>query len=136
MLEQILTSMFNYDNLPKGLDKKFIEHTLIRFGCCAIVKINDEYFVGVPALMPPLDNYGIGTEIVVTTYNGQYQKRGKIGEQTARRYGLVQRVCSDYIRTYKDVLIYDKNYKLTPLDREFITELCAAKRKFMRTPCN
>ena len=80
MLEQILTSMFNYNNLPKGLDKKYIEHTLIRFGCCAIVKINDEYFVGVPALMPPLDNYGIGTEIVVTTYNGQHQKRGKIGE--------------------------------------------------------
>ncbi len=59
-----------------------------------------------------------------------------IGEQTARRYGLVQRICSDYIRTYKDVLIYDKNYKLTQLDRAFVTELCAAKRKFMRTPCN
>lgn len=79
-LEQILTSMFEYNNLPKGLDRKYIEHTLIRFGCCAIVKINDEFFVGVPAIMPPLDNYGIGTEIAITTYNGQRQKRGKIGE--------------------------------------------------------
>lgn len=79
-LEQILTSMFEYNNLPKGLDRKYIEHTLIRFGCCAIVKINDEFFVGVPAIMPPLDNYGIGTEIAITTYNGQHQKRGKIGE--------------------------------------------------------
>lgn len=80
MLEQILTSMFEYNNLPKGLDRKYIEHTLIRFGCCAIVKINDEFFVGVPAIMPPLDNYGIGTEITITTYNGQHQKNGKIGE--------------------------------------------------------
>lgn len=79
-LEQILTSMFEYNNLPKGLDRKYIEHTLIRFGCCAIVKINDEFFVGVPAIMPPLDNYGIGTEIAITTYNGQHQKRGKIGK--------------------------------------------------------
>jgi len=79
-LEQILTSMFEYNNLSKGLDRKYIEHTLIRFGCCAIVKINDEFFVGVPAIMPPLDNYGIGTEIAITTYNGQHQKRGKIGE--------------------------------------------------------
>lgn len=79
-LEQILTSMFEYNNLPKGLDRKYIEHTLIRFGCCAIVKINYEFFVGVPAIMPPLDNYGIGTEIAITTYNGQHQKRGKIGE--------------------------------------------------------
>lgn len=79
-LEQILTSMFEYTNLPKGLNRKYIEHTLIRFGCCAIVKINDEFFVGVPAIMPPLDNYGIGTEITITTYNGQHQKNGKIGE--------------------------------------------------------
>lgn len=80
ILEQILTSMFEYNNLSKGLDRKYIEHTLIRFGCCAIVKINNEFFVGVPAIMPPLDNYGIGTEITITTYNGQHQKRGKIGE--------------------------------------------------------
>lgn len=79
-LEQILTSMFEYSSLPKGLDRKYIEHTLIRFGCCAIVKINDEFFAGVPAIMPPLDNYGIGTEITITTYNGQHQKRGKIGK--------------------------------------------------------
>lgn len=80
ILEQILTSMFEYNNLSKGLDRKYIEHTLIRFGCCAIVKINNEFFVGVPAITPPLDNYGIGTEITITTYNGQHQKRGKIGE--------------------------------------------------------
>lgn len=80
VLEQILTSMFKYNNLPKGLDRKYIEHTLIRFGCCSIVKIENEYFAGVPAIQPPLDNYGIGKEITITTYNGQHKVKGKIGE--------------------------------------------------------
>lgn len=79
-LEQILTSMFEYNNLPKGLDRKYIEHCLIRFGCAGIVKINDEYFVGIPAITPPLNNYGIGTKIVVTTFNGQNQITGTIGK--------------------------------------------------------
>ena len=99
MLEQILTSMFEYDNLPKGLDRKYIEHTLIRFGCCGIVKINDEFFVGVPAIMPPLDNYGIGTEIAITTYNGQYQKRGKIGENCVLIWNNTEFV-GDFIITW------------------------------------
>ena len=79
-LEQILTSMFDYNNLPSMLDRKYIEHCLIRFGCAGIVKVNDEYFVGIPAITPPLDNYGIGTKIVVTTFNGQHQITGTIGQ--------------------------------------------------------
>lgn len=79
-LEQLLTSMFEYNNLPKGLDRKYIEHCLIRFGCAGIVKIDDEYFVGIPAITPPLNNYGIGTKIVVTTFNGQNQITGTIGK--------------------------------------------------------
>lgn len=79
-LEQLLTSMFEYNNLPKGLDRKYIEHCLIRFGCAGIVKIDDEYFVGIPAITPPLNNYGIGTKIVVTAFNGQNQITGTIGK--------------------------------------------------------
>lgn len=106
-LEQILTSMFEYNNLPKGLDRKYIEHTLIRFGCCAIVKINDKFFVGVPAIMPPLDNYGIGTEITITTYNGQHQKRGKIGENCALIWNNTEFVgdfiISWYAKMFKEI---------------------------------
>lgn len=106
-LEQILTSMFEYNNLPKGLDRKYIEHTLIRFGCCAIVKINDEFFVGVPEIMPPLDNYGIGTEITITTYNGQHQKRGKIGENCALIWNNTEFVgdfiISWYAKMFKEI---------------------------------
>ena len=45
------------------------------------------------------------------------------------RYGLVQKRCAENKKVYKDVLIYKEGYRLTPLDKQFITELCEAKRK-------
>lgn len=47
------------------------------------------------------------------------------------RYNLVQRKCADNKRIYKDVLIYKNGYKLSKLDRQFITELCESKRKYL-----
>lgn len=47
------------------------------------------------------------------------------------RYGLVQRACAEKQKTYKDVLIYRSGYKLTELDKRFITELCEAKRRHL-----
>lgn len=47
------------------------------------------------------------------------------------RYNLVQRKCEDNKKVYKDILIYKKGYKLSKLDRQFITELCEAKRKYL-----
>lgn len=46
-------------------------------------------------------------------------------------YGLVQRVCEENGRVYKDVMIYRKNYALSPLDNLFITRLCEAKREIL-----
>lgn len=48
------------------------------------------------------------------------------------RYGLVQKRCVDNKKVYKDVLIYKDGYKLSKLDRQFITELCNAKRKYLK----
>ncbi len=48
------------------------------------------------------------------------------------RYDLVQRVCEDNTKIYKDVLIYKKDYNLTPLDLKFIDELMAAKERFVK----
>lgn len=45
------------------------------------------------------------------------------------RYNLVQKKCDVNKKVYKDVLIYKKGYKLTKLDRQFITALCESKRK-------
>ena len=47
------------------------------------------------------------------------------------RYNLVQRVCEGNKKVYKDVLVYHKGYKLTKLDKDFITALCESKRKFV-----
>ncbi len=49
------------------------------------------------------------------------------------RYNLVQRKCVDNKKVYKDVLIYKNGYKLTKLDKMFITELCESKRKHLKS---
>ncbi len=48
------------------------------------------------------------------------------------RYNLVQRKCKDNKKIYKDVLIYRKGYKLTTLDKNFITALCESKRRYLK----
>ncbi len=51
--------------------------------------------------------------------------------ETLSRYGLVEREIKPDAPIYRDVVIYKKGYRLTELDKAFITELCAAKRKFV-----
>lgn len=48
------------------------------------------------------------------------------------QYNLVQKKCIDNKKIYKDLLIYRNDYKLTDLDRKFITALCASKRKHLK----
>lgn len=50
-----------------------------------------------------------------------------VSEDTLERYGLVQKHCTANQRIYKDVLIYRKGYKLSPLDQEFIRILNVKK---------
>ena len=45
------------------------------------------------------------------------------------RYHLTERICIDKTKVYKDVLVYRSGYKLSQLDKQFITALCEAKRK-------
>ncbi len=47
------------------------------------------------------------------------------------RYNLVQRKCEDNKKVYRDILIYKTGYKLTDLDRRFISELYEAKKKYL-----
>ena len=54
-----------------------------------------------------------------------------VPESLLAKYNLVQKKCVDNKKKYKDVLIYRSGYKLTSLDREFITALCDSKRKYM-----
>ncbi|MBR4888819.1 MAG: LysR family transcriptional regulator [Clostridia bacterium] len=54
-----------------------------------------------------------------------------VPQSTLKRYGLVQKKCTDNKKVYKDVLIYRDGYKLTDLDKKFITALCDSKRKHL-----
>lgn len=47
------------------------------------------------------------------------------------RYNLVLKKCADNKKVYKDVLIYKNGYKLSKLDRQFITEVCKSKKKYI-----
>lgn len=50
-------------------------------------------------------------------------------ESVLEKYNLVLRDCADNKKVYKDMLIYKRGYKLSALDKSFITELCNSKRK-------
>lgn len=54
-----------------------------------------------------------------------------VPETLLDRYNLVQKKCSDNKKVYRDVLIYKKGYKLTDLDRRFISELSESKNKYL-----
>ena len=50
-----------------------------------------------------------------------------IPQRVLENCDLVQRDCPENERVYKDILIYRKNYRLSELDRSFISELNKAK---------
>ena len=53
-------------------------------------------------------------------------------DKILKRYGLVQKKCQDNKKIYKDVLIHREGYRLTEMDKQFITTLCDAKRKCIK----
>ena len=54
-----------------------------------------------------------------------------IPQPILNRHGLIQRTCDINKKTYKDVLIYKKGYKLTPMDNRFIAELRNAASEYL-----
>lgn len=52
-----------------------------------------------------------------------------IPQKLLERYNLAQKVCVDYTRMYKDVLIHKNDYVLSELDKLFITKLVESKRR-------
>ncbi len=58
-----------------------------------------------------------------------YMWSSPLPEELLSRYGLVQRRCSDGSRGFCDLLVYPKDYTLTPLDRKFIDALSVTKNR-------
>lgn len=66
---------------------------------------------------------------VLSTNKEAFMWVSPVPDDTIERYGLVQRICKENVKVYKDVMIRKKNYEFSDLDKAFITELCKLKRK-------
>ena len=53
-----------------------------------------------------------------------------IPQDLLSKYNLVQLKCNFYTKTYRDVLIYRKNYHLTKLDQDLIDNIVDTKHKY------
>lgn len=53
-------------------------------------------------------------------------------EHLLHRYGLVQKKSEGHTKIYRDLLIYKNGYKLSELDRQFISQLHLAKEYFTK----
>lgn len=52
-----------------------------------------------------------------------------VSKSVLDRYGLIQKKCKDNKKIYRDLLIYHDGYKLTKLDKEFISALSLSKKR-------
>ncbi len=72
------------------------------------------------------------TDILTANYEA-YAWAAPISADSLEKHGFVQRNCAGNDEIYKDVLIFHKNYKFSHFDKDFLTELCAYKRKIIDT---
>ena len=61
-----------------------------------------------------------------------FTRCSSLTDETLKRYGLIQQECEEEREVYKDFLVYKKDYRLSDLDKEFITELCNSRRKYIK----
>jgi hypothetical protein len=54
-----------------------------------------------------------------------------VPDSLMKRYGLIQRECTDNSKFYNDVLIYRKDYRFTELDSRFIAELYNSRSRYL-----
>lgn len=66
---------------------------------------------------------------LLSTISSTYMWVSPIPDKWLNRYHLIQRKCKAPGNRYKDIFIYPKDYKLTPLDRKFIDKLSETKNE-------
>lgn len=60
---------------------------------------------------------------ILSSVSDSYMWVSPMPDEVLKRYGLVQRVCTDVKHTNKDVLIYQNNYRLSGADQRFLEKL-------------
>ena len=77
MLWNTLLDMFEYENLPDTIPKRFLESILHATGEVFISKINDELIASHGTLTGDVDAYGLGTDVIAVCPTGEaHGKRG------------------------------------------------------------
>ncbi len=66
---------------------------------------------------------------LLTENPATYMWVSPLPESLLKRWGLVQKKCYDNRRLYKDLLIRRRDYRLTELDKQFITEVFNAREE-------
>lgn len=78
ILWNTLLEMFEYENLPDTIPKRFLESILHSTGEVFVSKINDKLIASHGTLSGEVDEYGLGTDAIAVCPTGQTQgKRGK-----------------------------------------------------------
>ena len=60
---------------------------------------------------------------ILSEYTDSFIWVSPMSGDALERFGLVERVCAENTKKYRDILIYKKNYTLSELDKMFIDEL-------------
>lgn len=110
----------------------FLEpYTEIKFGDIQIPFIGEEKQTNSPpraAKIIYINNRCSLYEILARVPDA-YTLTSPLPEDYAASLGLVQRVCADIGRVYRDALVCTKDYSFSPLDKKFIDSLSRAKNQ-------
>lgn len=68
---------------------------------------------------------------LLSKVKGTFMWVSPIPDGLLEKYGLVMKKCISSQKVYRDMLIYKKSYRLTDLDKDFITEVVKAKRLYL-----
>lgn len=71
---------------------------------------------------------GSQMDILAETKNS-YMWVSPIPKRLLDRYGLIEKICIDPVKIYRDVLIYSSEYRFTELDNMFIEQLMKYKKE-------
>lgn len=99
---EILSSMFQYTGLP--FPYEYMEQCLIREGVTGIGKcVDGEIIVGTLTSVGNIGTYGLGTEGIVTSWNGSKQARGVIGKDIVRVFNNNTHTPDLYLSWFADM---------------------------------
>lgn len=68
---------------------------------------------------------------ILSTVPSSYMWVSPLPREVLRRYGLVQRPCSDLVKRNRDLLIYQSNYRLSATDKLFIETLDEVRKSII-----